>query len=248
MEFSFTLAVAAFGAFLLAGLVKGTIGLGLPSVAIALMAIVLPPAQAAALLILPSLVTNVWQMLDGPHLVAMLRRFWPLLLASVVGVWLGGGILTSTNSRHAALGLGVALVCYGIVGLTGVQFSVRRSAERWLGFPIGFATGLVAGATGVFVLPAGLYFQALGLGKNELVQMLGLSFTVSTLALAAILLRDGVMEFGNVTGSALAVVPALLGMMLGQRLRHRASPALFRTLFFGGLLLLGLQQAVRNLL
>jgi uncharacterized membrane protein YfcA len=246
MDLSVSLAVFAFGAYLVAGFVKGAIGLGLPSIAIGLMALVMAPAQAATLLIFPSLVTNIWQALAGPYLPTLLKRFWLLLVGSVIGVWLGGGVLTSENSRIAAFGLGVALVCYGVIGLTGAQFSVRREAERWLGFPIGFTTGLVAGATGVFVLPAGMYFQALGLNKDELVQMLGVSFTVSTVALAAILLRDGVMELSNTTASLLAVMPALLGMVLGQRLRHSASPATFRTLFFSGMLLLGLAQAVRN--
>ncbi len=246
MEFSWSLVAAGFGAYLLAGAVKGTIGLGLPSIAIGLMAIVMPPAQAAALLIFPSLITNVWQGLVGGHLRPLLARFWPLLLGSLIGVWFGGGVLTSANSRYAALGLGVALVCYGIVGLTGFQFSVRRESERWLGFPVGLTTGLVAGATGVFVLPAGLYFQALGLNKDELVQALGLSFTASTVALAAILWRDGVLEVGNVTGSALAVLPALIGMAVGQWLRGMASAQTFRIFFFAGLLLLGVQQTIRN--
>ena len=83
------------GTFLLAGLVKGVIGMGLPSIAIALLALVMPPAQAAALMIIPTFVTNVWQMLVGPHFVKLLRRMWLLIVGSVVGIWLGGGILTS---------------------------------------------------------------------------------------------------------------------------------------------------------
>jgi len=98
------------------------------------------------------------------------------------------------------------------------------------------------------VLPAGPYFQAIGLDKDELVQALGLSFTVSTIALGAILLRDGVLVFGNATASLLAVAPALIGMALGQKLRMRASPKLFQRLFFCGMLALGLHQAIRNLL
>jgi uncharacterized protein len=247
MEFSLAIVALTIATFLLAGFVKGVIGLGLPSIAIGLLAIAMPPAQAALLMIVPSLVTNAWQMFAGPYLPALLRRTWLLLVGCVIGVWFGGGIITSTNSRYAALGLGIALVVYGIVGLSGVRFSVRREAEWWWSFPVGLATGLITGATGVFVLPAGVYFQAIGLEKDELVQMLGISFTVSTVALAVILWRDGVMQFGNTAGSALAVVPALIGMLLGQRIRMRASPETFRKWFFMGMLALGLQQAIRNM-
>ncbi len=247
MDISIGLVAMTIATFLLAGFVKGAIGLGLPSIAIGLLALAMPPAQAAMVMIFPSLITNLWQMFVGPYLIPLVRRLWLVLVGSAVGVWLGGGILTSANSRYAAFGLGVALVVYAALGLTAVRFSVPRRAEPWLSFPVGLATGFIAGATGVFVIPAGLYFQAIGLNKDELVQMLGISFTVSTVALAAILWRDGVMQLGNAAGSMLAVLPALLGMALGQRIRLSASPETFRRWFFIGLLLLGAQQAIRNM-
>lgn len=244
LEFIVAMSVATF---LLAGLVKGVIGLGLPSIAIGLLALVMSPAEAAAIMIVPSFVTNVWQMLVGRHLVALVRRFWLLQAGSVIGIWVGGGILTSPNSWIAACGLGVALVIYAAVGLSAVRFSVPRRHEPWMSPLIGLTTGLIAGGTGVFVIPAGPYYQAVGLDKDELVQLLGLSFTVCTTTLAVVLWRDGVLQFGNATGSALAVLPALAGMAIGQRIRMRASPDVFRRWFFIGLLLLGAQQAIRNL-
>lgn len=234
--------------FLLAGLVKGVIGLGMPSIAIALLALIMTPAEAAAIMVVPTFVTNIWQMLVGPHLLALVRRLWPLLAASVVGIWLGGSVLTSANSRVAASGLGLALVIYAVIGLTKLQFSVPRRHQGWLSPLIGLTTGLIAGATAVFVIPAGPYYQAIGLSKDELVQMLGLSFTVAVVTLTLILWRDGVMHLSNITGSALAVLPALSGMALGQIVRMRTSEETFRKYFFAGLLLLGVQQAVRNLL
>jgi uncharacterized membrane protein YfcA len=233
--------------FLIAGLVKGVIGLGLPSIAIGLLALLMTPAQAAALMIFPSLVTNVWQMFAGPYLLALLKRMWSLLVLSGIGVWLGGGILTSANSRYAALGLGLALVVYAALGLSAIRFSVPRHHEWWLNPIVGLATGLVAGATGVFVIPAGLYFQAIGLTKDELVQMLGFSFTVSTVTLGVVLWRHGALHVANAGGSLLAVVPALVAMAVGQRIRNWASEETFRRWFFFALLVLGTQQALRNL-
>jgi uncharacterized protein len=248
MGTSFAVIVAlAIVTFLVAGLVKGVIGLGMPSIAIALLALIMTPAEAASIMVIPTFVTNVWQMLMGPHLLVLLRRLWTLMAASAIGIWISGGVLTSANSRLAACGLGVALVVYAVVGLTKVRFSVPRRHEPWLSPLIGFLTGLIAGATAVFVIPAGPYYQAIGLTKDELVQTLGLSFTVTVVALALILWRDGVMQLSNATGSALAVLPALAGMAIGQIVRQRASEETFRRYFFIGLLLLGMQQAIRNL-
>ena len=88
---SLSLMLLTTTAFLLAGLVKGVVGLGLPTLAMALLALAMPPAQAAALLILPSLVTNVWQMRPWPTLAPMTRRLWPCRRAWSSARWAAPG-------------------------------------------------------------------------------------------------------------------------------------------------------------
>jgi uncharacterized protein len=231
--------------FLLAGLVKGVIGLGLPTVAIGLLTLVMKPAQAAALLVVPSLVTNVWQLLAGPRFSGLLRRLWGMMVGICVGTAAGAGWLTGGSTGRASLLLGIALMLYAAAGLATLRLAVPPRAERLLSPLIGAATGLVSAATGVFVLPAAPYLQALGLDREDLVQALGLSFTVSTLALAAVLARDGALPLSIAGASLLALAPALAGMLLGQWLRVRASPRVFRVCFFLGLLALGGHLALR---
>jgi hypothetical protein len=110
---------------------------------------------------------------------------------------------------------------------------------------IGGVTGLVTAATGVFVVPAVPYLQALDLAKADLVQALGLSFTVSSLALAAALATDGTLQAGTAEASLLALLPALLGMAFGQWLGAKIKPELFRFCFLIGMLVLGLDLAWR---
>ncbi|HEX9325540.1 MAG TPA: sulfite exporter TauE/SafE family protein, partial [Reyranella sp.] len=119
--------------FVLAGFTKGIIGLGLPTIAMGLLAVVLPPAEAAALLILPSLVTNVWQMLDGPHLGPLLRRLWPLNVGVCLGTWLGAVLLAGIGGRHGGLALGLSLIAYAASGLAALRLVVPRAAEPVLG-------------------------------------------------------------------------------------------------------------------
>lgn len=230
--------------FLLAGLVKGVIGIGLPTVAMGVLALALPPGEAAAILVVPSLVTNVWQLLAGPRFGALARRLWPMMAGVVLGTIAGAGVLVGNVAGVAKIGLGVALVVYAVVGLAGVRLSVASGRERWLGPLVGAMTGLVTGATGVFVIPAVPYLQAIGLEKDELIQALGLSFTVSTVALALGLLRVDAWQAGSVWASLLAMVPALVGMQAGTWLRQRIAAATFRRVFFAGLLLLGATLAL----
>lgn len=238
------LAIAAI--FLLAGFVKGVIGMGLPTVAMGLLGTVMPPAQAAAILVIPSLVTNLWQLLAGPAFGALIVRLWPMMIGICLGTWAGAGVLTGSNSALAATLLGVALIVYAVIGLTAMRFAVKASLEPWLNLPVGIATGLVTGATGVFVLPAVPYLQALKLDREELIQALGLSFTVSTVAIAGALWGEGAFNVSQIGISLLALAPALGGMFVGTWVRSRIAAETFRRVFFLGLLLLGAHLSLRG--
>lgn len=163
---------------------------------------------------------------------------------------LGGRRVPDRRQRGAhpvRFALGVVLVLYGCTGFTPIRFRVSARAERWLSPVVGVATGLLTGATGVFVIPAVPYIQALGLEKEELIQALALSPLVSALALGSSLVGGGVQGPSLAGASLLAVIPAVAGMYFGQRLRLRVSEELFRRVFFSGLIALGGYFAVRNL-
>ncbi|MBV7535376.1 sulfite exporter TauE/SafE family protein [Duganella sp. sic0402] len=228
--------------FIVAGLVKGVTGMGLPTVAIALLSLRMAPLEAAALLIVPSAVTNVWQLAAGPALYPLWQRFRWVMLAICAGV-AAAGMLGAAGWSGAVLG--VALLAYGLLGLTGWRLHVAPRHERWAGPLAGATTGMMAGVTGVFVMPVAPYFQALNLDKDDLVQALGMAFTVGTVALAALLAIHGEWHASAAGNSVLALLPAIAGMQLGQWLRGRMQPALFRRCFFLALLALGAHQLLR---
>ena len=247
-DFSLALTGTIAITFLLAGIVKGVTGMGLPTLAMGLLGTVMPPVTAASLLIVPSFVTNVWQLFAGPSFASILRRLWLMMAGILVGTVAGARVLASDNVKWTTAGLGAALVLYAAYTLLARQLSIPTKAERWSSPTIGFLTGLVTGGTGVFVVPAVPYIQALGLSRDDLIQALGLSFTVSTIALAVGLASHGAFQIEHIAMSALAVAPALLGMWLGQLLRQRISPATFRRWFLIFLILLGLELLARPFL
>nr|WP_312989998.1 sulfite exporter TauE/SafE family protein [Comamonas koreensis] len=231
--------------FLFAGMVKGVTGMGLPTVAMGLLGTVMPPAMAATLLVVPSLVTNVWQLFSGGAVAALVRRLWPMLAAMVIGTVGGSALLVRVDPRWSGFALGSALIVYAVYALLAPALSIPRALEAWLSPLVGLVTGMVTGATGVFAMPAVPYLGALGLHKDELVQALGLSFSISTLALAAGLLANDAFRLSQLGLSSLSVIPALLGMWLGTRVRARISPQRFRQCFLLLLLVLGLELASR---
>jgi len=248
MDHSITLVAAIFATFFAAGIVKGVTGMGLPTVAMGVLGALISPLTAAGLLIVPSFVTNVWQLLAGPSFGKLARRFWLLVVTVVVGTFAGSSLLTSGNSLLTTGALGAALSLYAAHALLARQLRVPPRLEPSMSPIIGVVTGLLTGATGVFVVPAVPYIQALGLEKDDLVQALGLSFTVSTVALAGALAWHGAFRIDNLALSALAIVPALAGMWAGQIIRNRVSPACFRRWFLVCLLLLGIEMVVRAFL
>jgi hypothetical protein len=242
------LVVLITATFFCAGIVKGVTGMGLPTVAMGVLGALISPATAAGLLIIPSFVTNLWQLLAGPSFGALVRRLWSMMLAVAAGTIASSWLLTRGDAALTISALGGALVLYAVYTLVARQLRVPAWLEPWLSPVIGAATGMVTGGTGVFVIPAVPYVQALGLEKDDLVQALGLSFTFSTIALAAGLVWWGAFQIDSFATSALATLPALAGMWAGQIIRNRVSPSTFRRWFLVCLLVLGAEMLIRPFL
>jgi len=234
--------------FALAGAVKGVIGLGLPTIAMGLLGALMTPSQAAAILVVPALLTNVWQMWEGPALKLLLWRLWPMLVCALLGTLPAAGILTKANVRFTTALLGAVLVVYALIGLIGVHFRVSRRAEPLLGPLIGLTTGLINGATGIFVIPGVPYVQALNLGKDELVQAMAISAFVSTVALALGLGLNNELGGAVAAPTMVALVGAFIGMTTGKALRSRLSVMAFRRWVFIGLSGLGGSMIARFVL
>lgn len=232
------LAIVA-GTFLLAGGVKGVVGLGLPTIGLALLTAAFGLKEAMALMLIPSLVTNAWQGLVGGAFSEIVRRIWSLLVLACLGVWLGAGILATSDARLLSGVLGIVLCAYALVSLASWRIPAPGRRETWLTPVIGLANGFLTGLTGSFVVPGTLYLQALGLSRDVLIQAMGVLYTVSTLALGVALAENRLLPPSLGAISAAAVIPALIGMMVGQRVRKSLSEARFRQVFFGSLLVLG---------
>jgi uncharacterized membrane protein YfcA len=238
----------AAAALAMAGFVKGFIGLGMPTTATGLLTILLTPAHAAALLVVPNVATNIWQAFAGKRLRPLLRRFWPMLLGIAAGSAPGAGVMTHDTSGVATTALGVLLCLYAALSLTSPRLRVPPEAEWWLAPLVGAATGWLAVLTGVFVVPLGPYLNTLSLEPDELIQALGLSLLTSALAIGVALARENALPAVALGASLVALMPAGLGLLLGRWLRQRTRPAVFVQVFGLALLAIGLHLVVKNLI
>ena len=165
------------------------------------------------------------------------------MAGTVIGIWLNAGLLTGPYAPYGTVVLGVLLVIYAIVGLSQFSFKVASRDEKWIGGIVGVITGLISAATGVQVIPSMPFMQAIGMEKDELVQALGVFFTVATVALAFNLTASGLLTAATALPGAIAMVASFTGMFIGQAVRTRMQPDVFRRWFLIAMILLGLYLA-----
>ena len=235
---TFTIAIIAV-TFLLAGGVKGVIGLGLPTVSLGLLAATLDLTTAMALLLIPSFVTNIWQAVIGGNGKIILKRIWPFLCLATVTIGVGATALTTINPLYLSILLGILLIAYSSLNILGFHLSISSQHEKWTGPLLGAANGILTGMTGSFVVPGVMYLQAIGFPRDMLVQAMGMLFSLSTIGLAFALQKNSLLNHELTMISAFAVVPAIIGMGLGQRVRKSLSETKFRKVFFISIFVLG---------
>src|SRR6202045_3545762 len=128
-----TLLIFIAAVFLLAGFVKGVIGLGLPTVSMGLLAVAMAPAHALAIVIVPGILTNIWQTFAGLYFLGIVRRLWPLLLGLAVGIRLNADMMTGPYARYGTVLIGILLVIYAIISLRKFVVTVRPQDEKGVG-------------------------------------------------------------------------------------------------------------------
>ena len=230
--------VAIVASVFAAAFLKGITGLGFSTICLGLLASFVDIKFAIPLVLVPSLSSNVLVMLEARGFRRALVRFWPLYLAAVPGLAVGLVWLGASDGSAARQVLGTVLFLYGVWGLANSEWRLPGRGERLLKVPVGALTGMINGFTGSQVMPVLPYLLSLDLNKNELVQSINISFTLSSLLMLAGLFQLGMLNGTLMLQSVLGVVPVAVGIWLGSRVRRRLSETIFKKMVL--LLLIGL--------
>lgn len=233
------LLIAAAVAFLLAGLVKGVIGLGLPLTALSVLTLVVGLREAIPLIIIPVLVTNAVQMLQGNALFALFKRYWLLILTLAVGAWAGTRLLFMVDELLVGALLGVIVIVYSLINIFAIRFRISDKHERYWSAPVGIFTGVLTGLTGSVGVPLAIYFQALRLDRETFLQSVSLCFFLTALPWSATLIDEGALNLETGTIGIAALIPSFAGMWLGQKIRVRLSQEVFSKGVFAFLIIVG---------
>jgi uncharacterized membrane protein YfcA len=232
------LAIAAV-AFTLAGFVKGVVGFGFPVITLIILTLTIGLLDALAIIVIPTIVTNVWQGLSGPYLIDIARRMGLYILVSATFIWLTSAYLTVVDIRWPTAMLGGVLFIFALSRLLNVRLSVSPRWERPLSVPLGAINGMLTGMTGSFMVPSVLFMQAMGFQRDMLVQAMGVFFAISTLMLALSLGRNDLISMEHLRLSLFALVPSIFGLYIGRWIRLRINEERFQQIFLVSVLLLG---------
>jgi uncharacterized membrane protein YfcA len=227
-------------AFLAGGVVKGAVGVGLPLVAVPMMALVLKPTTAIALPMIPILIANFWQTWECGYFRISLKRFWTLFVALIPTTLIGGQLLVSVDADTSAMLLGLMLMIFCVLQLSPLSLEIPPPAERWLSPLIGLISGFIGGMTSFFGPIPVTYLILLKLPKDEFVGTIALFYLVACSMLYVMLAAHRILTLDELLVSTLALIPVMIGLLLGRMLRRRISQENFRRALIAVLFALGL--------
>jgi len=235
-------------AYIVASGIKGLTGLGFSTSCLPILALRLDLKVAIPLVIIPSVISNVTLMIQAGRFREVVRRFWPLYVASIPGLFAGLFILVSINVDAARAILGLVLVSYTLLALSNRSLRLSGDWERKLKIVVGLSTGFVNGLTGSQVMPVLPYLMSLNLNRKVFVQAINISFTLSSIVMLFGMNHLGYLSAETFLIAFCSLIPVLVTVHAAGILRNRLSGALYRKLILIFLLIMGTILSVRSIL
>lgn len=234
--------LVCFGALLAGGLVKGMIGVGLPMLALPLLSTAVSLRDTIAILYVSVLLTNIWQAFRGGFFVQAFKRFWPMMLSVIVGAWFGSKTLVAIDPMWLTGIVGATVAFFSSINLFNPKLTVPEKHETWLSVAIGLTGGFFGGLT-LFIGPAIIMFLvALQVKKEEFIGTIGLVYLLGVVPTGIFYVIDGTFRAEHIVPALLAAIPVVLGMFIGQYVRHHINEAVFRKVLLVALILIGLNM------
>ncbi|MFT6650323.1 MAG: putative membrane protein YfcA [Celeribacter sp.] len=243
--------VFAIGVTLLAGFVKGATGFALPMIMVSGLATILPPDVAIAALIVPTVVSNVWQSLRGGGIAAAVRvaaRFKLYIAMLLMVIVITAQMVSMMSPNAIMLTIGIPIVVLALVLLSGKSFSINESGRRVSDVIVGGLSGFLGGLAGIWGPLTVMYLTALDTPKKDQVRVTGVIFGAGAIVLGLSHLRSGLLNAQTLPLSFFMIMPVLIGQTLGNRVQDRLDQQKFKRLTLFVLIIAGLNLVRRGLM
>jgi len=233
--------------FVIAGTVKGVVGIGLPTAAISMLTLFIDPRMAIALGLGPVLASNAWQIWTMGDLRGSIRRYWVFAVFLGASVFLTVTLSADISERVIFLSIGISIVAFSVIHLNFTMPPMPDRHDRVAQVGFGTLSGILGGLSGVWIAPIIMYLSARNLSKDAFVRASGMLLFVGSVPLVAAYVQQGFLTQEIAGVSLVLVLPTLIGFALGARLRSRMSNEKFRKVLLYVFLILGLNLLRRGL-
>ena len=228
------------------GFIKGALGVGTPLLTVPMMALVLPPQMAIAIMAIPVVVANLWQFAQAERSTAVIARFWPTFIAILVGTWIGVKILSIIDEKTLLILVGIAVIAFALLQGSRFRLHLPDRLVKPAGLFFGGASGLIGGVSSFFGPMLITYLISIrGLAKNQFVSSISFLYVSAVVPWAITLYWFGILDDRLLLYSTFATLPVTLGLLAGQRLRGHISEARFQYLIIGILIVSGISMLWR---
>ncbi len=222
------------------GFIKGALGVGTPLLTVPMMALVLPPQMAIAIMAIPVVVANLWQFAQAERSTAVIARFWPTFLAILIGTWVGVKILSVIDEQTLLVVVGISVIGFALLQGSRFRLHLPDPMVKPAGLFFGGASGLIGGLSSFFGPMLIVYLISIrNLDKNQFVSSISFLYVSAVVPWTVTLYLFGILDQRMLIYSALATIPVTIGLLIGQRIRRRISDARFQYLIIGILVVSG---------
>jgi len=245
-EYGIWIIAWCFFALTCGGFIKGALGVGTPLLTVPMMAQVLPPQMAIAIMAIPVVVANMWQFAQAERSTEVVARFWPTFIAILIGTWFGVKILATIDESTLMFLVGIAVIVFAVLQASRFRLHLPESMVRPAGVLFGGASGLIGGVSSFFGPMLITYLISIrGLSKNQFVSSISFLYVSAVIPWTLTLFYFDILDQRLLLYSSFATLPVTLGLLLGQRIRSFISEARFRYMIIAILIVSGLSMLWR---
>ncbi len=225
----------------IAGLVKGVIGVGMPIVAFPMLSMLVDVQTAVMLLSMPLVLSNIPQALEGGFVGKTLWSLAPVLAGMMPGTWIGVAVLLNADPAVAKTVAGASVILVAALTLLAPKLQIEQRMIGPVGLGAGFCGGLLGGIAALSGPLVFIFLLAKGLNGKAFTKEASMFLLVSSVVLASALTSSRQFDWHDVLISSLATAPVVAGMLVGQKLRDAVPADAFKNLIVLVVLLSGAQ-------
>tara|TARA_Y100001970_G_scaffold293318_1_gene439307 strand:+ start:3001 stop:3675 length:675 start_codon:yes stop_codon:yes gene_type:complete len=220
--------------------------MGLPTISLLLLTLFLDLSTAISLIIIPSLITNLWQSIFGKFLKELILEYWLYFIISGTFVFLGTIFFEAIDQKIVTFLLSIIIIFYSFLVLKGSVFKIEKLNLSLTKFIVFISNGFLTGATGSLLLPGVFFFQSLQFEKGKLIQALGIHFTILTFFLGiSKLYFISYLTLELSYFSIISCIAAFFGMFVGNIISSKIEEKLFKRVFLYSLIVIGFLISIK---